>query len=98
MAEKALQQMRCWIRSSHQITLTLEDENSLVNGNLTVNRRLVGFSVEFRIVRLIVFEDVVDGGQQHSRNSDNRFLVATAFFEIEVADTDFRIAFPTSEL
>ena len=92
VAEKISRQKLHRIGSSHQITLMLEDEDSLVNGN-SVNRRLVGFSVKLRIVRLVFFENVVDGSQQHPCNSDDRFFVAASFFEIEVASTDFWILF-----
>ena len=64
VAEKISRQKLHRIGSSHQITLMLEDEDSLVNGN-SVNRRLVGFSVKLWIVKLVLFEDVVDGSQQH---------------------------------
>ena len=55
-----------------------------------MRRRAVALAVKFRIVRFVFLEDVVDGGQQHSGNGDDGFLVASTLFESEVAITDFR--------
>ena len=53
--------------------------------------RPVSFVVEFGIIWLVFLEHVVDGGQQHSGDGDNRFLVAPAFFEILITEKDFRV-------
>lgn len=49
-------------RSSHQITLPLEDKNGFFHGNFPVCRWPVALAVEFRVVRLVLLEHVVDGG------------------------------------
>ena len=53
-------------------------------------RRAVALAVKFRIVRFVFLEDVVDGGQQHSGNGDDGFLVASTLFECNIAISDFR--------
>ena len=53
-------------------------------------RRPVSLSVELRIVRLIFFKHVVNGGEQHPGDGDNSFLVSPTLFESEIAITDFR--------
>lgn len=65
--------------------MPLEDEDSFVHRNLAVRGRAVCLAIEIGIVRLIV-----DSGEQHPCNSDNRFLVTTAFLEREVTVADFR--------
>ena len=45
--------------------LTLKDKDSFFSGNLSVDRRFVRLAVKFCVVRLALFEDVVDGSQQH---------------------------------
>ena len=54
-------------------------------------RRAVSFAAEFGIIRLVFLEHVVDGGQQHSGDGDNRFLVASALFQILITVKDFRV-------
>ena len=51
--------------------------------------RTVILAVELVIIRLVFLEHVVDGGQQHSGNGDNRFLVASALFQILITVKDF---------
>ena len=51
--------------------------------------RQISLTIEFRIIRLIFLEHVVNGSKQHSGNGNNRFLVASAFFESEIAVADF---------
>ena len=46
-------------------------------------------SVEFRIVRLVLLEHVVNGREQHPGNGDNGFLVSPAFLECKIAIADF---------
>ena len=53
-------------------------------------RRTVCFAVEFRIVKLIFLEHIVNGGQEHPGNGDDRFLVAPPLFQCEVTAADFR--------
>ena len=55
-----------------------------------MRRRAVALTVKFRIVRFVFLEDVVDGGQQHSGNGDDGFLVASTLFECNIAISDFR--------
>ena len=55
-----------------------------------MRRRAVALAVKFRIVRFVFLEDVVDGGQQHSGNGDDGFLVASTLFECNIAISDFR--------
>ncbi len=64
--------------SSNQITLTLQDEDGLVNRNLTMRWGQIGLTVKSGIVRLAFLEDVVDGSQQHSGNRKNGFLMSPA--------------------
>ena len=58
-----------------------------------MNGRLVRFAVKLWIIRLVLFEDVVDGSQQHPCNGNNRFLVSAPLFKIEITGTDFRSFF-----
>ena len=50
----------------------------------------VALSVEFRIVRFVLLEHIVDSRKEHSGNGNNGFLVPSALFESQVAITDFR--------
>ena len=52
---------------------------------------VVTTEIKFRIVWLILLENDVDGSEQHSRDSDNGFLVSPAFFQREVSVLDFRM-------
>ena len=47
------------------------------------------------IVRLVLLQNVVDGSQQHSGDSDDSFFVSPALFESEITVTDFRKLFGT---
>ena len=69
--------------SSHQIPLPLKDEAGFSHRNLTVRRRVIALSVEFRIVRLILLEHIVNSREEHFGNGDDSFLVAPTFFECE---------------
>lgn len=69
--------------------MPLEDEDGFFHRNLTVLRRSVGVAVEFWVVRLVLFENVVDGSQQHSGDGDDGFLVTPALFESKIAVADF---------
>ena len=51
-------------------------------------RRPVALAVEFRIVRLILLEHIVDGREQHPGNGDDDFLEG----EITIADFWNRLA------
>lgn len=93
MAKKRARKRLYGSGGSHQITLTLKNKNSLVNGNLSVSGRLVGVSIKLRVIRLVLFQHIVDGGQKHSGNCDDGFFVAAPLFETEVADANFRVAF-----
>lgn len=77
-------------RDGHQIALSSENEDSLVNRDFTVRKRTISLAVEFRVIGLVLLEDVVDGSQWHSGNGDDSLLVAAALFESKVAIVDFR--------
>lgn len=70
--------------------MALEDIDGFFNGNLAVCRWPVSLAVKFRVVRFIFLEDVVDGSQQHSGNSDDRFFVPPTLFECKVTASNFR--------
>ena len=72
--------------------LSLEHEGSLLDGNGSMFWRSVRPAIEFGIVRLILFEDVINGSEQHSGNSNNRFLMTSALFNRKIPTADFRIA------
>ena len=67
----------------------LDDVDSFLKRNLAVCRRPVGFAVEFRIVRLILLEHIVNGGQEHPGNGDDCFLVPPPLLQREVTAADF---------
>lgn len=46
-----------------------------------MGRRPVGLTVKLRVIGFTFLQNVVDGGQEHSGNGDNRFLVPPAFLE-----------------
>ena len=52
--------------------------------------RTIAFAIEFRIVRLILLEHIVDSRQEHPGNGNNGFLVPPAFLERKIAIADFR--------
>ena len=54
-----------------------------------MRRRAVSFAVEFRIVRFILLEHIVNGGQEHSGNGNNCFLVSPPLFQSQVTAADF---------
>ena len=54
-------------------------------------RSVVTTEIKLRIVWLILFENVVDGSEQHSCDSDNRFLMPPAFFQREITVLDFGV-------
>ena len=70
--------------------MSLEDEDSFFHGNFPMCRCPVVLAVEFRVVRLILLEHIVDGREQHPGNGDNGFLVAPAFSERQITIADFR--------
>ena len=53
-------------------------------------------AVKLRIVRLIFLEHVVNGGEQHSGNSDNGLFMSPAFLECKITIADFREPFGTN--
>lgn len=69
--------------------MPLKDEDGCVHRNLAVRGRPVALGVEFRIVRLIFLEHVVDCCQQHPGDGDDSFLVSPALLYGEVTVTDF---------
>ena len=71
----------------------LDDVDSFLKRNLAVCRRPVGFAVEFRIVRLIFLEHIVNGCEGHSGNSNDSFLVTPPLFQSEVTVAHFRKLF-----
>ena len=50
----------------------------------------VALAVEFRVVRFVLLEHIVDSCKEHPGNGDDGFLVPPALFESEIAITDFR--------
>lgn len=50
-------------------------------------------AVKLRVVRLILFENVINGGQQHSGNGNDRLVVAAPFLEVQIAASDFWMSF-----
>ena len=50
-------------RKRNQIPLSLKNKDSFLKRNISVFRRSVGFAIENRIVRLVLFENVVDCSQ-----------------------------------
>src|SRR5574344_1692859 len=77
----------------YKIPLPLQDEDSLLHGHCPVFWRSVDPAIQLGIVRLILFENVVNGSEQHSGDSNNRFLVTSALFDREVPIADFRVVF-----
>ena len=67
----------------------MDDVDGFLKRNLTMRRRAVSFAVEFRIVRFILLEHIVNGGQEHSGNGDNCFLVSPPLFQSQVTAADF---------
>ena len=63
-----------------------------------MSRWTIGIAVEFRIVRLIFLEHIVNGGEQHPGNSDDRFLVSPALFQSKVTAADFRKLFGANSI
>ena len=63
-----------------------------------MSRRSVYLPIELRIVRFIFLEHVVNGGEQHSGNGNNGFLVSPAFLEREIAVADFRELLGTNRI
>ena len=51
--------------------------------------RPVALAIELRVVRLVLLEHIVNGGEQHPGNGDNRLLVSAAFLESQVTIPDF---------
>ena len=47
--------------------------------------------IELGIVRFILFENVVNGSEQHSGDSNNCLLVTSALFNRKVTVADFRV-------
>ena len=70
----------------------MQDKNCFLYRNRTVSRRNIYFVGKLSIVRLVLLQNVVDGSQQHSCNSDNSFLVTSALFNRKIPIADFRVA------
>lgn len=49
-------------------------------------------AIEFGIVRLILFENVVNGSEQHSCDGNDRFLVTSALFNRKIPIANFWVA------
>ena len=69
--------------------MALDDVDSLFQRNHAMCGRAVGYAVEFRIVRLIFLEHIVNGSEQHPGNGNDRFLVSPPLFQSEVTAADF---------
>ena len=52
-------------------------------------RRSVALSVEFRVVRLVLLEHVVNSREQHPGNGDNGLFMSPALLECKIAIADF---------
>lgn len=76
----------------NKIPLSLQEKNSFPHRNRTVSRRNIFLAVKLGIVRLIFLQNVVDGGQQHSGNGNNSFLVTSALLNGKIPIADFWIA------
>ena len=70
---------RCWF--GNQIALPLKDKDGLVHRDFSVRWRLVYAAIKLCVIRFILFEDVIDSGQQHSGNGNDRFVMTTPFLE-----------------
>ena len=68
--------------------MSLQDVNRFIHGDLTVCWWPVVLAVEVGVVRLVFLQDIVDGSQQHSGDSNDSFLVSSAFFERKVTISD----------
>ena len=55
-----------------------ENEDSRIHQNSTMCGWIAQPSIKVSIVKLILFENVVDGSQQHCCDSDGSFLVTSA--------------------
>ena len=53
----------------------------------------VSLFVKLRVVRFVLVQDVINGCQEQSRNSINRFLVTPALFQGKVTVANFWIFF-----
>ena len=58
-----------------------------------MSRWPVAHAVEFRVVRFVLLEHIVDSCKEHPGNGDDGFLVTSALFESEIAVADFRELF-----
>ena len=76
----------------NKIPLPLQDKNSFLHRDRTVSRRNICLVVKLGIVRLVLLQNVVDGGQQHPCNGNNSFLVTSAPLNRKIPIADFRIA------
>ena len=68
----------------------MQDKNCFLYRNRTVSRRNIYFVGKLSIVRLVLLQNVVDGSQQHSGNSDDSLSVTTTLVECKVTISDFR--------
>ena len=55
-----------------------------------MSRWPVAHAVEFRVVRFVLLEHIVDSCKEHPGNGDDGFLVSTALLESEVTIADLR--------
>ena len=76
--------------------MSLEDEDGFFHGNFPMCRWPIILAVEFRVVRLILLEHIVDDREQHPGNGDDSLFVPSALFECEVTVADFRELFGTN--
>ena len=73
--------------------MPLENKYGLFHGYLALSGRLVRLSIKLSIVRFVFLQNVVNGSQEHSGDSDNRFLVSAPLFDSIVAVSDFGVSF-----
>ena len=70
--------------------MSLEDEDGFIHRNLTVCGWPVALSIEFRVVRLVLLEHIVDSRKEHSGNGNDGLFVTPTLFERKVAIPNFR--------
>lgn len=61
----------------NKIPLPLQAKNCFLHCNRTVSRRNICLVVKLSVVRLVLLQNVVDGGQQHPGNGNNRSTALT---------------------
>lgn len=84
------------MQSVIRLPLPLQDKNSFLRRDRTVSRRNICLSVKFGVVGVILFQNVVDGGEQHPSNGNNGLLVTSALLNRKIPIADFRVTLSTN--